>query len=86
MSEHNASPTPTTDHALQRRAFQVHAAAFTAGMVLIFVVNLLVNLSAGVGGQLSAWWSLWALIGWGLGVAVHGFVGWLARPTQPVAG
>ena len=26
-----------------------------------------------------AWWSGWALSGWGLGIAVHGLVVWLSR-------
>jgi hypothetical protein len=51
-------------------------------MVVIFLVNLFTNLAAGVTGQWSAWWSGWALIGWGLGVSVHGFVVWLSRPAS----
>ncbi len=63
------------------RAFQVHASVFTAGMVVIFLVNLFTNKAAGIsGGEWSAWWSAWALIGWGLGVAVHGLVVRLSRP------
>lgn len=58
----------------QLRVFYVHAAVFVASMVLIFAVNLVVNLAAGIAGELWAWWSLWALIGWGIGVAIHGIV------------
>ncbi|BAN04569.1 2TM domain-containing protein [Ilumatobacter coccineus] len=74
-------PTHTTsDHAHQVRAFQVHAGVFVATMVLIFAVNLATNLAAGIAGQWSAWWSAWALIGWSLGLAVHGLVVFLANP------
>ena len=66
----------------QLRAFYVHAAVFAASMVVIFGVNLAVNLSAGRTGEWSAWWAGWALIGWGIGVAVHGIVVRLARPNR----
>jgi hypothetical protein len=65
----------------QLRAFYVHAAVFAASMTVIFAVNLLTNLSAGVAGEWSAWWSLWALLGWGAGIAVHGLVVRLNRPS-----
>ena len=65
----------------QLRAFYVHAAVFAAGMTVIFAVNLLTNLSAGIAGEWSAWWSLWALLGWGAGIAVHGLVVRLNRPS-----
>lgn len=51
-------------------------------MVVIFSVNLTTNLSAGIADEWSAWWSVWALIGWGLGVVVHGLVVRLNRPLQ----
>ncbi len=70
-------------HAEQRRAFQAHAGVFLVGMAVIFGVNLVVNLMADIAGSWSAWWSLWALIGWGAGVAIHGLVVWLNRPTVP---
>ncbi len=69
----------------QRRAFQAHAAVFVAGMVVMFAVNLATNVSAGIAGNWSAWWSVWALIGWSLGIAVHGFVVWLNQPAHVVA-
>ncbi len=65
----------------QLRAFYVHAGVFAAGMLVIFTVNLLTNLSAGVAGDWTAWWSAWALLGWGLGIAVHGLVVRLNRPS-----
>lgn len=65
----------------QLRAFYVHAAVFAAGMTVIFAVNLLTNLSAGIAGEWTAWWSAWALLGWGLGIAVHGLVVRLNRPS-----
>lgn len=66
----------------QIRAFQAHAAVFAAGMAVIFLVNLLTNMAAGIADEWSAWWSFWALIGWGLGIGIHGFVVWLARPDS----
>ncbi len=63
------------------KAFLVHAAVFAAGMVIIVTVNLITNVSAGIAGEWSSWWSIWAFIGWGSGIAVHGFVVWLNRPS-----
>lgn len=65
----------------QLRAFYVHAAVFAVGMLVMFAVNLLTNLSAGGAGDWKAWWSVWALIGWGAGIAVHGLVVRLNRPS-----
>lgn len=65
----------------QLRAFYVHASLFVVGMLIMSAVNLVTNLWAGVAGQWSAWWSVWALLGWGIGIAVHGFVVWLNRPS-----
>ena len=95
-NEPMSNPTPPSsqiDHAIgereeaarryveQLRAFYVHAAVFAAGMTAIFAVNLLTNLSAGIAREWSAWWSVWALIGWGAGIAVHGLVVLLNRPS-----
>ncbi len=73
------------EYVRQVRACQVHAMMFTAGMVVIFLVNLFTNKAAGIDGGWSSWWSAWALIGWGLGVAVHGFVVQLSRPESSSA-
>lgn len=62
------------------RVFRVHAAVFAAGMVVILGVNLFTNMAAGITGEWSAWWSGWALLGWGLGIAVHGLVVRQSRP------
>jgi hypothetical protein len=70
-----------TKHVEQLRAFYVHVAVFAASMTIIFAVNLLTNLSAGIASEWSAWWSVWALIGWGAGIAVHGLVVQLNRPS-----
>ena len=66
----------------QLRAFYVHACMFAVGMLIMFAVNLLTNLSAGIAGEWTAWWSAWALLGWGLGIAVHGIVVRLNRPSS----
>lgn len=86
----HSTPVRHTDEALeaaqryveQLKAFYVHAGVFVAGMAVIFVVNLLTNLSAGIAGEWSAWWSLWALAGWSAGIAVHGLVVFLNRPAS----
>ena len=59
-------------HAEQVSVFRVHAAVYAVSTVAIFLVNLLINLAAGLTGDLWAWWSFWVMIGWGLGIAVHG--------------
>ena len=66
----------------QLRAFYTHATVFAVSMVVIFLVNLAVNIAAGLTGEWWAWWSGWALIGWGVGVAVHGLVVRMARPKS----
>ena len=50
-------------------------------MFIMFAVNLVTNISAGTAGEWDAWWSVWALLGWSIGIAVHGFVVWLNRPS-----
>lgn len=81
-----AQPADEREEAAQRyvqqlRVFYVHAAVFVGSMAINLAVNLLVNLSAGIAGEWSAWWSVWALIGWGAGIAVHGLVVRLNRPS-----
>ena len=66
----------------QLRAFYAHACMFAIGMLIIFTTNLLTNLSAGIADEWSAWWSAWALLGWGLGITVHGLVVRLNRPSR----
>lgn len=68
-------------YAEQLTTFHVHVGVFLASMALIFVVNLMTNFSAGIAGDWRAYWSAWALVGWGLGIAVHGLVVRLNRPT-----
>jgi hypothetical protein len=65
---------PLTDSQLQRQArrrvnqkmgFAIHATVFV-------LVNLgLATINFATGGKA---WHLWALAGWGLGLAIHGFV------------
>lgn len=68
-------------YADQRRAFYGHVGGFATGMFIMFAVNLATNISAGTAGDWDAWWSVWALLGWSIGIAVHGFVVWLNRPS-----
>ena len=65
----------------QLRAFYIHACMYAVCMLIMLAVNLLTNLSAGIAGEWSTWWSVWALIGWGAGIAVHGLVVRLNRPS-----
>ncbi|MFW2380588.1 MAG: 2TM domain-containing protein [Acidimicrobiales bacterium] len=65
----------------QLRVFYVHAAVFAGSMAINMAVNLFVNLQAGIAREWSAWWLIWALIGWGAGIAVHGLVVRLNRPS-----
>lgn len=78
MSAQSPAAADDQDDAVRTReqvgAFQVHAAVFAAGMAVIFSVNLLTNLTAGIADHWWAWWSAWALIGWGTGLATHGLV------------
>jgi len=64
------------------RAFYAHAGVFVVGMLIMFAVNLLTNLTAGTAGEWAAWWSAWAFIGWSAGIAVHGLVVRLNRPSS----
>lgn len=66
-------------HVRQLRAFQAHAAVFAGSMAVMLVVNLLVNLAAGIAGEWWAWWSVLALLGWAVGVAIHGVAVWASR-------
>ena len=66
----------------QLRAFYTHASVFAVGMVIIFIVNLATNAAADISGEWGAWWSAWALLGWGLAVAIHGLVVRLSRPKS----
>ncbi len=83
----STSDQQSTDPDLARyrqgvRVFQAHAAVAAGSIALILAVNLLTNLSAGTAGEISAWWSLWALIGWSAGLGVHGLVVWLSKPAS----
>ena len=86
-SEAAATPDDEAREAARRyveqlRVLGIHATVFAVGMVVIFAVNLAVNLAAGITGEWWAWWSGWALIGWGLGVAIHALVVRLSRPKR----
>ncbi len=65
----------------QLRVFYVHAAVFAGSMAINIAVTLFVNLQAGIADEWSAWWSIWALIGWSAGIFVHGLVVRLNRPS-----
>ena len=96
MSSTTASPSHTDDvtderreaakrYAEQLRGFYGHVGGFATGMFIMFAVNLVTNISAGTAGDWNAWWSVWALLGWGIGIAVHGLVVWLNHPMFTTA-
>jgi len=69
----------------QLKAFYVHASVFAGSSLINFVINLVINLSAGIAGDWRSWWSLWAFLGWGIGIIVHGSVVRLNRPSSSVS-
>ncbi|MEM9201839.1 MAG: 2TM domain-containing protein [Actinomycetota bacterium] len=84
MSTHTTEPTNVNaEYRRQVQAFHVHAVIAAGTLVFILGVNLMTNLSAGIAGEFTAWWSLWAVLGWSAGIGVHGLVVWLNRPTEP---
>ncbi len=48
------------------RAFTVHLFAYVAVIVLLFVVNLTATPNK--------WWFYWVALGWGAGIALHGWL------------
>ncbi len=48
----------------KQRGFRIHAIVFVPTMALFVVINLLTG---------SPYWSLWALLGWGVGLLSHWF-------------
>ncbi len=62
------------------RGFTVHAFAYVAVVILLFIVN--VTLTPG------KWWFFWVALGWGAGVAFHGWCALFkrrrhAKPPNP---
>lgn len=93
MSSHAHPPAPagaTSDtirqearlHIRRRRAFSIHAGVYAASIAVIVAVNAVTNAAAGLTGEWWAWWSVPAVLGWGIGVTVHGLVVRLARPRS----
>ena len=70
------------EYVQQLRVFYVHASVFAGSMVIMFVVNLATNAAAGITSEWWAWWSAYALLGWGLGVSIHGLVVRMSRPRS----
>ncbi len=55
------------------RGFAVHAFAYVAVIILLFVVNLTVSPNR--------WWFYWVALGWGAGVAAHAWLAFRPRPA-----
>ncbi len=66
----------------QLRVVYAHAQSFAVGTISLCAINLVVNLMAGIAGEWQAWWSLWSLLGWSIGLAVHGLVVRVNRPSS----
>ncbi len=67
------------EYAHELRAFQMHAIVYAIGMVTIIVVNWATNAAANITGEWEAWWSVWALLGWSIAIAVHGLAVRMSR-------
>lgn len=63
----------------QVRALRVHTLVSACTTVLIVAVNWAINAAAGITGDWWAWWSIYVVFGWGLGVAIHGITVRMAR-------
>ena len=72
MSESSRTPTRSNltedeleaiEYVQELKAFYTHAAVFAVGIIGIFIVNLMTS-----PGYL---WAIWALVGWGMGLAIH---------------
>jgi len=50
-----------------RRGFLVHLLVYLLSNLGMFLINLLGR------GQDGGWWFYWPLLGWGIGLAAHGF-------------
>lgn len=79
MTESDARREEARRYVRQLRAFQVHATVFAVVVPLLFVINAVINLAAGIAGDVWAWWIIWVVFGWGIGIAVHGLVVRAAR-------
>ncbi len=53
------------------RGFAVHAFAYVAVVILLFIVN--------VTATPNVWWFYWVALGWGAGVAAHGWCAFRKR-------
>src|SRR5680860_1437165 len=56
-----------------RNAFLIHLAAYLGVNAALVALNATTALEPG---QARAWWSLYVLAGWGIGVVAHGFAVW----------
>ena len=59
----------------RRRGFVIHAFVYLAVVALLFGVNI----AAGK----HHWWAIWVALGWGIGVAAHGWAVFRHRRTRP---
>ncbi len=56
----NATP------AQRKLGFQIHAVVFVLGLAVLIAVNLLTG---------PLYWVLWVILGWGVGLLMHGLFG-----------
>ncbi len=49
---------------------------------LVFIINWFTNAISGITGEVSAWWSVWMLVGWGFALMIHGILVMAAKPQD----
>lgn len=60
---------------LKARSFTVHAFAYVAVNLLLFIVNLTVTPKV--------WWFYWVTLGWGAGIIAHAWCAFFKRGRRP---
>ena len=59
-----ASESVTARQSEKKLGFRIHAMVFVPTIVVLLIINLLIG---------SPYWSLWVLLGWGIGLFCHWF-------------
>jgi len=60
------------------QAFYLHVAAFVAVNILLHVINFIASPKV--------YWAFWPLLGWGIGLLVHGLVTYRGSRGMPFVG
>lgn len=75
-----ATGTVAGEHRRRVDGLRLHAQITAASLVLVVVVNLVVNLAAGLVGEWWAWWAGWAVVGSAAALGVHVLLVRFGRP------